>query len=156
MKWTWDHFGINREDPEPGLLKRLPNLILHALKLHGIPGVHIHFNDALGKAVIIVPVQQVNPTWQQIDHARLQSGWNVEVFSAKSFDRLQRLALNDFNTLDGISSELAAALVDRGYFTLGELCAIDPGELMQLGQLDAQQAAAIIRQAEIHAELMEI
>ena len=158
MKWSWDKFGIDVGAPQPErvLLDQMPRVILRCLKLDDIPGVRVEFYDSIAKAAVIVQAKVANPTWQQISDASRQSGWSVEVFAAVQFDRLRRLALYDFNELDSVCPELAQVLVDHGYFTLRDLAEIDLDVLMRLGMLDSANAEAIIREAAMQAEQMEI
>jgi hypothetical protein len=158
MRWTWDKFGLEleRTDPQPVLIPRIPQLILRCLKLQAVPGIQVRTYEWTRKVAVIVPAKEVNPTWQEIDEAAKRSGWSVEVFAAARFDRLKQLALKDFLTVEGISPELAESLVEHGYFTLRDFLEIDPQNLMQLGGFNPEQAEQILAQAEIVAELMEI
>jgi predicted flap endonuclease-1-like 5' DNA nuclease len=168
MRWTWDKFGfelhctppqpVAEAEPERKLAPSDPvsQVLLQCLHLGHIEGVQVHFYEAIGKAVVLVPAKEVNPTWHEISDATRQSGWNVEVFAAARFERLRRLAFNDFNAIDCVGPQLALRLVDHGFFTLQELAQVDPKVLMRLGELDGAQADEIIQQAVIHAEQMEI
>lgn len=153
---TADPATPDHATPSLGRRKRTIRVILKCLHLDGLPGTRVQFYETIGKAVVIVQAREANPTWQEITDATQESGWNVEVIETPGFERLKRLALHDFMGIEAITPGLARALVDRGYFTLQDLTAIELDELVSLGKIERNQAEAIIKQAEIHAEQMEI
>ena len=158
MKWNWEQFGVRVEGaiPDPVRKEQNPELILRTLRLNNALAVRIQFYETTEKAVVIVQAKEVNPSWQVLQEASRKSGWAVEVVAATRFERLKRLAFEDFCSLESVSADLAKILVDHGYFTFDDLASIKPDDLMRIGTVDMQQVDAIIQEAELQAEQMEI
>ena len=64
-------------------------------------------------------------------------------------------AVQGFCSLDGCAEELANRLVGEGYLSYDDLSVIEPPDLMEMGELTAEQVDHIVNQAEARAEEAE-
>ena len=63
--------------------------------------------------------------------------------------------MTGFSELDGVTEELAEALVGEGFLSYDDLSVIEPDDLMAMGDLTAEQVDSIVEQAETKAEEAE-
>ena len=60
-------------------------------------------------------------------------------------------AVQGFSALEGVDEDLANRLVGEGYLSYDDLSVIEPDDLMEMGELTAEQVDAIVEQAEARA-----
>ena len=61
-----------------------------------------------------------------------------------------------FMQFDGMNEEMEQALVEFGYLSYDDLSVIEPDDLMEIGELTAEQVDHIVEQAEKFAEEAEV
>jgi len=63
-------------------------------------------------------------------------------------DEIVEKAMEDFLSIEGVSEDLADALVGQGFLSFDDLSIIEPSDLMSLGSLTEEQVEAITQEAE--------
>lgn len=115
--------------------------------------------EMLGRAIVLVREDQLSlAIGRRGQNVRLGSklcGRDIEIMTREELeDQIERAVLG-FSELDGVSDELAEALVGEGYLSYDDLSVIEPDDLMQMGELTAEQVDHIVGQAEARAEAAE-
>ncbi len=113
----------------------------------------------LGRAIVLVREDQlslaIGRRGQNVRLASKLSGWDIEIMTqdelAESIDR----AVEGYSAIEGVEKELAEKLVEEGFLSYDDLSIIEPDDLMAMGGLTEEQAAAIVEQAESRAEEAE-
>jgi transcription termination/antitermination protein NusA len=113
----------------------------------------------LGRAIVLVREDQlslaIGRRGQNVRLASKLSGWDIEIMTqdelAESIDR----AVEGYSAIQGVEKELAEKLVEEGFLSYDDLSIIEPDDLMAMGGLTEEQAAAIVEQAEARAEEAE-
>ena len=131
------------------------DVVLECLKLTNSPGVRVRFYDSIGRAIVTVDAPNHGTTPDDARLATKKSGWDVDVYTAASLEQARRKAVREFACLNGVTVDLARALIEQGYLTFEDLSVIDPDTLAQLGGIDMQMVDAIIEQAESKALEMD-
>ena len=116
--------------------------------------------DMIGRAIVLVRDDQlslaIGRKGQNVRLASKLCGWDIEIMTADELDDQIERAVTGFSALEGLSEELAQALVEQGYLSYDDLSVIEPDDLMELGDLTAEQVDAIVVQAETRAEEAEL
>ncbi|MBW3595993.1 MAG: helix-hairpin-helix domain-containing protein [Planctomycetes bacterium] len=130
-----------------------PDGILRLLRLRAT--AEVLFFESIGRAIVVIkPVASANhPSAAEIRAASRKSGWDVEVMTADGFAHLKQRALSQFGLLHDVTTALANALIDQGYFSCDDLAVIERELLARLGNFDNAVAESIIEQAEDIAEM---
>lgn len=154
MKWTWDKFGIhvNRPAGDPTQIERNPNIILDCMNLTNAQSARVCFYESIGRAIVMVDATDHNATLDDMRLASRVSGWDVDVYTVASLERMKQTAIRHFMSIDAINLELARLLIAHGYFTFDDLSIIEPDTLMQLGGFGMRTADIVIEQADIKGE----
>ena len=115
--------------------------------------------DMIGRAIVLVREDQlslaIGRRGQNVRLGSKLSGWDIEIMTADELDEQIERAVVGFSELDGVSEELAQALVEQGYLSYDDLSVIEPEALMDMGGLTAEQVDIIVDQAETKAEEAE-
>ena len=110
----------------------------------------------LGRAVVLVrPDQRSLAIGKKGQNVRLASrlcGWDIEIMTRDELDEQLSRVLTGFVEIEGVSPELADRLVGEGFLSFDDLSVIEPSDLMEIGELNEEETAKIIEQAEIQAE----
>ncbi|MGD0900097.1 MAG: transcription termination factor NusA [Thermoguttaceae bacterium] len=109
----------------------------------------------LGRAIVLVREDQLSlAIGRRGQNVRLASKlcvWDIEIMTREELDEQIERAVVGFSALLGVEPELAEKLVGEGFLTYDDLSIIEPDALTEMGSLTAEQADAIISQAEVKA-----
>ena len=115
--------------------------------------------STLGRAIVLVQPDQrslaIGRGGQNVRLASRLCDWDVDVMTRDELDVLVEKAMQDFNQVEGVSSDLADMLVGEGFLSFDDLSIIETDYLMRLGGLTSEQAEAISNRAEELAEEQE-
>ncbi len=115
--------------------------------------------EMLGRAIVLVREDQlslaIGRRGQNVRLASKLSGRDIEIMTREELEEQIEKAVAGFSELEGLSPELAEALVGEGYLSYDDLSVIEPDDLMAMGGLTAEQVDAIVEQAEKRAEVAE-
>jgi N utilization substance protein A len=115
--------------------------------------------DMIGRAIVLVREDQlslaIGRRGQNVRLASKLCGWDIEIMTAEELEEQIERAVLGFSTLEGVTEELAQALVEQGYLSYDDLSVIEPEALMEMGGLTAEQVDRIVAQAEELAEQAE-
>ena len=113
----------------------------------------------LGRAIVLVREDQlslaIGRRGQNVRLASKLCGWDIEIMTREELDEQIERAVVGFSSLLGVEPELAEKLVGEGFLSYDDLSVIEPDSLMEMGGLAAEQADAIVQQAEVQAAAAE-
>jgi N utilization substance protein A len=113
----------------------------------------------LGRAIVLVREDQlslaIGRRGQNVRLASKLCGWDIEIMTREELDEQLEQAVMGFESLEGVSEELADRLVGEGFLTYDDLSVIEPDDLMEMGELPEEEVNHIIAQAETRAEEAE-
>ena len=113
----------------------------------------------MGRAIVLVREDQlslaIGRRGQNVRLASKLSGWDIEIMTREELEEQIERAVMGYSALDGVSDELAEALVGEGFLSYDDLSVIEPEDLMQMGELTAEQVDHIVEQTEARAEEAE-
>ena len=116
--------------------------------------------DMIGRAIVLVREDQlslaIGRRGQNVRLASKLCGWDIEIMTAEELDEQIDRAVTGYSALDGVSEDLAAALVEQGYLSYDDLSVIEPDALAEMGDLTMEQVDHIVEQAETRAEEAEV
>ena len=108
--------------------------------------------EMIGRAIVLVREDQlslaIGRKGQNVRLASKLCGIDIEIMTQEELDEQIERAVVGFSQIDGVSEELAQALVEQGYLSYDDLEVIEPDELMAMGELTAEQVDHIVGQAE--------
>ncbi len=108
--------------------------------------------EMIGRAIVLVQEDQlslaIGRKGQNVRLASKLCGIDIEIMTAEELDEQIERAVVGFSQIEGVSDELAQALVEQGYLSYDDLEVIEPDELMAMGDLTEEQVAHIVEQAE--------
>ena len=115
--------------------------------------------EMLGRAIVLVREDQlslaIGRRGQNVRLGSKLSGRDIEIMTREELEEQIERAVVGFSELEGVSDELAEALVGEGYLSYDDLSVIEPDDLMQMGGLTEEQVDVIVTQAEERAEAAE-
>ena len=115
--------------------------------------------DMIGRAIVLVREDQlslaIGRRGQNVRLGSKLSGWDIEIMTAEELEEQIERAVAGFSIIEGVSEELAQALVEQGYLSYDDLSVMEPDALMEMGGLEAAAVDAIIQEAEGKAEEAE-
>lgn len=113
----------------------------------------------LGRAIVLVREDQLSlAIGKRGQNVRLGSklcGWDIEIMTQEELEGQIEKAVSGFCSVEGIDEELANRLVGEGYLSYDDLSIIEPEDLMEMGQLTAEQVDKIVETADERAEEAE-
>ena len=113
----------------------------------------------MGRAIVLVKEDQlslaIGKRGQNVRLASKLCGWDIEIMTQEELEQQIERAVGGFSSLDGVDEELANRLVGEGYLSYDDLSVIEPSDLMEMGNLTAEQVDHIVDQAEVRAEEAE-
>ncbi len=113
----------------------------------------------MGRAIVLVREDQlslaIGKRGQNVRLASKLCGWDIEIMTQEELAQQVDRAIAGFNSLDGVTDEIADKLVGEGYLSYDDLSVIEPDEFMRMSGLTAEQVDAIVEQAETRAEEAE-
>ena len=114
----------------------------------------------IGRAIVLVSEDQlslaIGRRGQNVRLASKLCGWDIEIMTEDELGESIERAVMGFMQIDGMNEELAQALVEFGYLSYDDLSVIEPDDLMEIGELTAEQVDHIVEQAEKFAEEAEV
>tara|TARA_B100000700_G_scaffold17218_1_gene17027 strand:- start:532 stop:2100 length:1569 start_codon:yes stop_codon:yes gene_type:complete len=116
--------------------------------------------DMIGRAIVLVREDQlslaIGRRGQNVRLASKLCGWDIEIMTAEELDEQIDRAVSGYSALDGVTEDLAAALVEQGYLSYDDLSVIEPDALAEMGGLSMEEVDHIVEQAEQRAEEAEV
>jgi N utilization substance protein A len=116
--------------------------------------------DMIGRAIVLVSDDQlslaIGRRGQNVRLASKLCGWDIEIMTADELEQQIERAVTGFSALDGMTDELAAALVEQGYLSYDDLSVIEPDAMAEMGEMTLEQVNHIVVQAEARAEEAEV
>src|SRR5215813_6509542 len=113
----------------------------------------------LGRGIVLVREDQlslaIGRRGQNVRLASKLSGWDIEIMTREELDESIERAVAGYSELDGVDPSLAERLVGEGFLSYDDLSIIEPDALMEMGELNEEQADSIIAQAEAKAKEAE-
>ena len=147
-----ERIDIVRYDEDPEIL--IPN----ALQPAEVDQVLLC--DMIGRAIVLVSDDQlslaIGRRGQNVRLASKLCGWDIEIMTADELEQQIERAVAGFSALDGMTDDLAAALVEQGYLSYDDLSVIEPDQMAEMGGLTLEQVDHIVVQAETRAEEAEV
>ena len=115
--------------------------------------------DMIGRAIVLVQEDQlslaIGRRGQNVRLASKLCGWDIEIMTSPELEEQIERAVMGFSQIEGITEELAQALVEQGYLSYDDLSVIEPDVLMELGGLSEEAVDRIVNTAEEMAEAAE-
>lgn len=109
----------------------------------------------LGRAIVLVREDQLSlAIGKRGQNVRLGSklcGWDIEIMTQEELEQQIEKAVLGFCSIEGIDEELANRLVGEGYLSYDDLSVIEPEDLMEMGELTAEQVEKIVDTADERA-----
>jgi len=109
----------------------------------------------MGRAIVLVREDQlslaIGKRGQNVRLASKLCGWDIEIMTQEELEQQIVRAVQGFSSIPGVSAELADRLVGEGYLSYDDLSVIEPDDLMEMGQLTAEQVEQIVDEAETRA-----
>ncbi|MGL4512404.1 MAG: transcription termination factor NusA [Lacipirellulaceae bacterium] len=113
----------------------------------------------LGRAIVLVQEDNlslaIGRRGQNVRLASKLSGWDIEIMTQEELAENIDRAIGGFSAIEGLELSVAEKLVEEGFLSYDDLSIIEPEDLMEIGTLTEEQAAAIVEQAESLAEKAE-
>jgi len=113
----------------------------------------------IGRAIVQVREDQlslaIGKRGQNVRLASKLCGWDIEIMTFDELTQQCERAVAGFADLQGINEDLANQLVAEGYLSYDDLSVIEPDDLMEMGELTAEQVDQIVEEAEERAEEAE-
>jgi N utilization substance protein A len=81
--------------------------------------------------------------------------WDIEIMTREELDESIERAVAGFSALEGVDEGLSEKLVGEGFLSYDDLSVIEPDALMEMGELNEEQATAIVEQADAKAKEAE-
>src|SRR3990172_3858947 len=110
----------------------------------------------LGRAIVLVREDQlslaIGRRGQNVRLASKLSGWDIEIMTREELDESIDRAVAGFSAIEGVDEGLSEKLVGEGFLSYDDLSVIEPDALMEMGELTADEATAIVDQAETKAQ----
>jgi N utilization substance protein A len=115
--------------------------------------------EMLGRAIVLVREDQlslaIGRRGQNVRLASKLCGRDIEIMTREELEEQIERAVTGFSEIEGVTPELAEALVGEGYLSYDDLSVIEPVDLMQMGGLTEEQVDTIVEQAEERAQAAE-
>ena len=115
--------------------------------------------EMLGRAIVLVREDQlslaIGRRGQNVRLASKLCGRDIEIMTREELEEQIERAVGGFSEIEGVTPELAEALVGEGYLSYDDLSVIEPDDLMQMGGLTEEQVETITEAAEERAQAAE-
>lgn len=113
----------------------------------------------LGRAIVLVKEDQlslgIGKKGQNVRLASKLVGWDIEIMTGEELQETLDKAVLGFRSIPGVSDDLADMLVGEGFVSYDDLSIIEPDALQEMGGLTAEEADAIIDEADRRANSNE-
>ncbi len=146
-----EHIDVVRYSDDPEIL--IPNALQPA------EVEQVLLCDMIGRAIVLVKEDQLSlAIGRRGQNVRLGSklcGWDIEIMTGSELEEQIERAVAGFSQIDGITEEIAQALVEQGYLSYDDLSVIEPDLFMEMSGLSAEQVDSIVEMAEQMGEEAE-
>ncbi len=146
-----EHIDVIRFSDDPMVL--VPNALQPAVV------EQVLLCDMIGRAIVLVQEDQlslaIGRRGQNVRLASKLCGWDIEIMTGSELEEQIDRAVSCFSELEGVSEDLAGALVEQGYLSYDDLSVIEPDALMEMSGLSEEVVDRIVQQAEEKAEQAE-
>lgn len=106
----------------------------------------------MGRAIALVAEDQtslaIGRRGQNVRLASKLCGWDIDIMTQDELEKKIEKAVAQFSAIEGIDEDLANRLVAEGYLSYDDLSVIEPDDLMEMGNLSAEQVEQITETAE--------
>jgi N utilization substance protein A len=113
----------------------------------------------LGRGIVLVREDQlslaIGRRGQNVRLASKLCGWDIEIMTREELDQQIERAIAGFSSIEGLDESVAERLVGEGFLSYDDLSVIEPEDLMEMGDLTAEQVDAIVAEAEQRASQVE-
>ena len=121
--------------------------------------VSIELEESEHKAIVKVASDKlslaIGKNGQNVRLASKLCGWDIEIMTAEELQETLDKAVLGFRSIPGVSDDLADMLVGEGFVSYDDLSIIEPDALQEMGGLTAEEADAIIDEADRRANSNE-
>lgn len=115
--------------------------------------------DMIGRAIVLVQEDQLSlAIGRRGQNVRLGSklcGWDIEIMTGRELEEQIERAVTGFSQIDGVTEEIAQALVEQGYLSYDDLSVIEPDQFAEMSGLSIEDVDRIVEVAETMAEEAE-
>lgn len=146
-----EHIDVVRFSDDPEVL--IPNALQPA------EVEQVLLCDMIGRAIVLVQEDQlslaIGRRGQNVRLASKLCSWDIEIMTNSELEEQIERAVTGFSQIDGVTEEIAQALVEQGYLSYDDLSVIEPDAFMELSGLSAEAVDQIVEVAETKAEEAE-
>jgi transcription termination/antitermination protein NusA len=146
-----EHIDVINFNEDPQVL--IPNALQPAVT------EQVLLCDMIGRAIVLVQEDQlslaIGRRGQNVRLASKLCGWDIEIMTGTELEEQIERAVMGFSQIDGITEEVAQALVEQGYLSYDDLSVIEPESLMEISGLSAEEVDRIVSVAEEMGEAAE-
>lgn len=147
-----EHIDVVRYSEDPEVL--IPNALQPA------EVEQVLLCDMIGRAIVLVQEDQLSlAIGRRGQNVRLGSklcGWDIEIMTGGELEEQIERAVMGFSQIDGVTEDLAQALVEQGYLSYDDLSVIEPDALVEMSGLSEEDVDRIVEVAEQMAEEAEV
>jgi N utilization substance protein A len=115
--------------------------------------------DMIGRAIVLVQEDQlslaIGRRGQNVRLASKLCGWDIEIMTGRELEEQIERAVAGFSQIEGITEDVAQALVEQGYLSYDDLSVIEPDVFVEMSGLSEQEVDRIVEMAETMAEQAE-
>ena len=116
--------------------------------------------EMIGRAIVLVREDQlslaIGRKGQNVRLASKLCGIDIEIMTEEELnEQIERAVIGFSQNIDGMTEEIAQSLVEQGYLSYDDLAVIEPEDLMEIGNLTAEEVDHIVEQATRLAEEAE-
>ncbi|MGB0595770.1 MAG: transcription termination factor NusA [Rubripirellula sp.] len=147
-----EHIDVVRYSDDPEVL--IPNALQPA------EVEQVLLCDMIGRAIVLVQEDQLSlAIGRRGQNVRLGSklcGWDIEIMTSGELEEQIERAVAGFSQIDGVTEEIAQALVEQGYLSYDDLSVIEPDALVEMSGLPEAEVDRIVDVAERMGEEAEM
>ncbi|TWT68457.1 transcription termination factor NusA [Crateriforma conspicua] len=146
-----EHIDVVRFSDDPQVL--IPNALQPA------EVEQVLLCDLIGRAIVLVQEDQlslaIGRRGQNVRLASKLCGWDIEIMTGGELEEQIERAVTGFSQIDGVTEEIAQALVEQGYLSYDDLSVIEPDVFAEMSGLPLETIDRIVEVAEARAEEAE-
>ncbi len=146
-----EHIDVVRYSDDPEVL--IPNALQPA------EVEQVLLCDLIGRAIVLVQEDQlslaIGRRGQNVRLASKLCGWDIEIMTSSELEEQIERAVMAFSQIDGMTEEVAQALVEQGYLSYDDLSVIEPDAFMEMSGFPMELVDQIVEVAESRAEEAE-
>ncbi len=146
-----EHIDVVRFSDDPEVL--IPNALQPA------EVEQVLLCDMIGRAIVLVQEDQlslaIGRRGQNVRLASKLCGWDIEIMTGTELEEQIERAVSGFSQIEGVTEEIAQALVEQGYLSYDDLSVIEPDAFVEMSGLSPEDVDRIVEVAEGKAEEAE-